>query len=319
MKIIKIIFLFFVAISTYSKPLNVDERLKSLELSIHKVIQINDSLVKINSKYEERDKNDNELLDRYDKLNNTLFSWAGWLIAIFGLVVPLIGYIAVFFSTARERKEAQIHLDESKALLSDIKNEMENKFFEYFKKAKEMQIDKILDALIEGKSGNLEDNIYFIHDNNTEKFNDSQVIKIIKLIKSEKYNNDLLMECLLFNDNIFIEDFLLEVLRSNASYAGDDCNYPITYFSKYNKRKHVGDIAKAIIRDRSIQTIFSYLQQNPDFAMAILNNEYIIKSMGDEELTFGRTLEKNNPYPKLNYKDTLFFTKFKELDGTNIS
>lgn len=317
---ILILFIFFLsAIVGYSKPLNIDNTLKSIDISIQKIYHVNDSLIKANSKLIEKVEYDEKLLDRYDKLNNTLFTVAGIILALFGVIVPIIGYILVYRSTKQERVEAHMHLEESKGFLNSIRHDMDKHFDEYNSKLKNRIIDNALLGLEKNDEIRKINNISYVESYMYEGYSDIQLSRIIKLIKTniiEKDTSGLIGDFLIvlkYSDSILVEDFFSEIIRTIDSPYYSKCIYQvIIYFAKYDKVKYMDDIAKSIVHDGSIENMISNLIDTPTFLNKLMNNDYLASNLERRDLLFFRNLVNSESNAKYDLFNTKLYKKYIE-------
>ena len=244
-----------------------NKRIDSINVVNQAIIQKNDSITKANAiLIKEIDYKEN-LLSKYDTLNNIVFVVIGLVLTFLGIILPIIGYVFLYRPAREDLKEAQ-------ELQMKIKNDMNSLFEQYFKNHVKKLIDDILenidDDTIEAsnKMGQLGTYEY-------EKFDNSQVQKMIGIIKKKGKFSQSLLQYIIHVDNIYSEVFFAKCIK-DPTFEGNDV--VIRFFAKHNKTNYLDDIAHHIIRTHSIINI-SYIIRNYsiEFLIQLFNNDILEK------------------------------------------
>ncbi len=324
-KIFLLLFSFLFSITLFAKPTPIDslkQKVKSLETNTKTYSKINDSLFSINSSLINANNNfkkeidyNEKLLEKYNTLNNTIFTIIGILIAVFGLAIPLLGYFFVY-------KPAKDELKESKKLLNDIENNMNKLFSDYTLKNKEELIDN---ALINFETNNIPEisnSIGYLKAHRHEGFNDKQIFRLIKLIKNKNSDSDIFMRALLSTENEFTEEFFIDYLRKNSTDAHLSI-YTILYFATYNKVKYMDDIAEYIIQTSELTgTIASIKTEDISFATLLINNDKLANGIDNQTLiNYASYMDKyaQEEIAKLDLHNSKLYQKYLSINNNSIT
>lgn len=244
MKYILLLFIFLFGFTAYSQQDTVINKKDSISAiaTPSKVLEKQEATPN-QSKFQE------DLINEYRHLI-TLYQWGfGTLLAIFGIVIPIITY----FTQIKPAKEI---IDEAKKLISKLEQDLEKTLEEHLLSNRDKLIDHALENIRNRNLPLIQNSLNVLEINKAQGFNEIQIIRIIKLLKStdvEKENKEVLAYLLIYQEDPNTEDYFVDLIKKNPSdhntFAG------LAYFAKFNKQQYFELIVEVIlIKDRDYIT-----------------------------------------------------------------
>lgn len=220
-----------------------------------------------------------DIIQEYKDLNNIYSIGFGILIGLFGIVFPMLLYFV-------QIKPSQEVLKESKQLIKKVEEDFEKSFEEHLKKSKNKLMNQAIESF-EKQSEQVLPTSYTILDTyKSEGFTESQVIKIIKLLKREdidKSDKTFFASILNFQEDENIENYFAELIKNNP--ADEKCIWGAIYFANYEKTQYYDLIANIVISGYSLVGMIASLSStSKKFALQLLNNDLLVKNFSDVEI-----------------------------------
>lgn len=261
----------------------------------------------------EKESNSDKIVEHYKDLNNLYSYGFGVLIALFGIVFPMIIYLV-------QIKPSMDSIKETKALLKKIDDDFEKSFEEHLKKSKNRLIDQAIESFLKQDDQILPTNYTLLDTYKSEGFTESQVIKLIKILRkpdSDKTDDTFIARLLNFQEDINAEDYFESLIKTNPS--DEKCIWGALYFATYNKTKHMDLVADIVLNGYSlIGMISSLASSSKEFMIAFLNNAHLVENLERKEISnWGKSgskfaIEKTS---KAKIESTLLWKKYCELQS----
>ncbi|MFV8324236.1 hypothetical protein [Flavobacterium sp. LS2R12] len=282
MKQILLLIILCLSISSWSNSTVNFSKIDSLELKINKLeMEIKkDSLNTYNK----------EIINEYKYLNNLYSVGFGILIALFGLVFPVILYFVQIKPNIETTKE-------TKALVKKLDEDFGKSFEEHLKKNKDRLVNQAIENFEKLEEHNLPTNYNLLDTYKTDSFNENQVIRLLKLIKNKDFedgNKTFFASILTYQEDSNIEDYFVDLLQTTPK--DEKCIYGAIYFRNYNKTEYYDLIADIILNGYSLEKmIISLASTSKQFTIGLLNNEHLMnKIMVIELVNVCHIIENNN-------------------------
>lgn len=254
---------------------------------------------------------DNEIVGEYQNLISLFGIGFGVLIGLFGLIFPLILYVVQIRPTHEAVKE-------TKNLLKRIDEDFETSFKEHLKKSRIKLVDEAIDNYLRKNIPMLSSSYSTIDTYKNEGFTELQVVRIIKILKSDYDSDDknFFARMLIFQEDEITEDYFKELIMKDAKDV--KCIWGALYFATYNKREHIDLIAKVVVNGYSLTGMISSLCSiSKDFAILLLNNDYLLQELDKKERENYRDYGFKYFVEKTNIEiaeSTLFWKKYGKKD-----
>lgn len=302
MKQILLLIILLLTINCWSKNSDSISKIDSLEAKIEKLEK------KLNQ--DSSSTRNNKIIDEYKDLNNLYSVGFGILIALFGLVFPIILYFGQIKPNIETTKE-------TKALVKKIDDDFEKSFENHLRKNKNRLIDQAIENFEKLDEHSLPTNYNILDTYKVDGFNELQVIKILKLIKNKDFddeNKSFFTSILTFQEDSNIEDYFVELIQSTPK--DEKCIWGAIYFANYNKTEYYDLIAEIVINGYSIVgMVASLASSSKNFAIGFLNNEHLIREHNFIEIRNFCNFIENKNIKSLNksiVEKTLIWKKYLE-------
>jgi hypothetical protein len=248
------------------------------------------------------------IISEYKDLNNLYSIGFGILIALFGLVFPVILYLMQIKPAIETTKE-------TKALVKKLDEDFEKSFEEHLRKSKNKLIDQAIENFENWNEHNLSINYNLLETYKSEGFSEIQVIKMLKLVKNKDFgeiNKEFLASVLTYQEDSNIEDYFVELIKSNPN--DKKCILGAVYFCNYNKTQYYNLISDVVINGYSIVGMVARLSSiHTNFTIGLLNNENLASNHQYNEIkTFCDYLKKNDiqTLTKTDAENTLIWKRY---------
>jgi len=280
----------FLIILSFS--LNTYATIQTDTLSIAKIDSLQKRIEKLEKIVESNPINNHSefIISEYKDLNNLYSIGFGILIALFGLVFPVILYLVQIKPTLETTKE-------TKALVKKLDDDFEKSFEEHLRKSKNRLIDQAIESFENFNEQNLSTNYNLLDTYKSEGFSEIQVIKMLKLLKNrsfEESNKKFLASVLTYQEDSNTEDYFVELIESNPK--DKKCIWGAIYFANYNKPVYYDLISEVVINGYSLVGMVASLSStHKNFAIGLLNNKNLASKHEYNEIkNFCDFLKKND-------------------------
>ncbi|RKS02849.1 hypothetical protein [Flavobacterium sp. 102] len=251
------------------------------------------------------------IVEEYKDLNNLYSYGFGILLALFGIVFPLIIYMV-------QIRPSLDTIKETKSLIKKIDDDFEKSFEEHLRKNKNKLIDQAIESFLSQTTQSLPTSYTLLDTYKSEGFTEIQVIKLLKVLSKADDNNteDFIAGLLTFQEDSNIEDYFVNLIKSEPS--NHQCIYGAMYFANYNKVEYMDLIANVVISGYSlVGMIASLCHSSKNFALQFINSEVLINdvTMEEEIINWGKYGAKFmiERIDKGKVESTLLWKKYLEL------
>ena len=200
------------------------------------------------------------------------------LLGLFGLVFPIMIYFI-------QIKPTQESIRETKSLLNKLENNFEQSFREHFKKNRVKMVDEAISNYESQNTAFISSSYSTIDSYKNEGFTELQIVRIIKILKSqsEDKDKDFLARMLLFQEDINSEYYFQDLIRNNPK--DNKCIWGALYFATYDKSENIDLIADIVINGYSLVGMLSSLfDTSKKFCIELLNNEHLVNNLNESKI-----------------------------------
>jgi len=278
----------FLLLLILSLSLNSYALIQKDSLSFAKIDSLENRIIEL-----EKNRESNHLesiINEYKDLNNLYSVGFGILIALFGLVFPLILYLV-------QIKPSIEAIKETKALAKKLDEDFEKSFDKHLRKSKSKLVDQAIKSFENFSEHNLPTNYTLLDTYKSEGFDEVQVVRLIKLLKNKKIeesDKEFITSVLPFQKDEFTESYFVDLIESKPN--DKKCIWGAIYFANYNKTEYYDLIADIIINGYSIVGMFASLSSsNKNFSIGLLDNKKLANNHDYNEIkNFCDYLSKND-------------------------
>jgi hypothetical protein len=241
------------------------------------------------------------IVEEYRNLISLFGIGFGLLIGLFGLVFPLLLYFI-------QVKPSIDSVQEAKSLIKRLDDDFENSFKEHLRKAKTRLVDEALEHYRQHNTPMLSNSYHTIDAYKNERFTELQVVKMIKLLKSDldEDSRDFFAKMLIYQEDENAENYFVNMVENSPTDG--KCIWAAIYFATFNKKEYLNLIANIVINGYPLGGMMSSLAAtNKDFALHLLNSELLLNKLDKKEL---------NEYADYGIKYFIEKTDIKTVEST---
>ncbi|MFY0481681.1 hypothetical protein ACI6PS_03675 [Flavobacterium sp. PLA-1-15] len=218
--------------------------------------------------------NANDIVEEYRALNDIYSYGFGILLALFGIVFPLIIYLV-------QIRPSLDTIKETKSIIKKIDDNFEESFAEHLKKSKNKLIDQAIENYLDSASTNISSSYAILDMYKSEGFTELQVVRLLKILRNKDNDKNRLIfiaSILTFQEDSNIEEYFVTLIRNDPS--NHLCIWGAIYFANYNKSKHIHLISLIVLNGYSLVGMLASLSSSSkDFALELLNCETLVNNV----------------------------------------